>query len=240
MLRRLLLSGLACTLPFLSPAQAPMTVRDVLSAPFMNQLTAAPAKSRVAWFVDDDGKRNVWVASPTEKAHAVTHYAEDDGQDIDNIAWSPDAERVAYTRGTGPDGSEHPAAANPAHLQEDVKQRVEIASVNGEVRVVGEGHAPVFSVDGKRLFFLRKGQIWSASVADASAAPEQLVMAHGSASALRPSPDGTMRAPVWITIRCGRLIPSALPSFASRLCSPSLTCDGCVRCRFLGPFESQT
>ena len=168
----------------------PMTVAGVLSAPFMNQLTAAPARNRAAWFVDDEGRRNVWVASPTEKAHSITHYSDDDGQDIDDIAWSLDGERVAYTRGTGPDGSEHPTAANPAHLQDEVKQRVEIATVGGDVRVVGEGHAPVFSVDGKRLFFLRHGQIWSASVADASAAAEQLVTAHGSASALRPSPDG--------------------------------------------------
>ena len=168
MLRRLIAPCLALITATAIHAQSPMTVRDVLSAPFMNQLTAAPAKNRVAWFADDEGRRNVWVASPTEKAHAVTHYTEDDGQDIDDIVWSPDGERVAYTRGTGPDGSEHPAAANPAHLQEDVKQRVEIATVSGDVRVVGEGHSAVFSVDGRRLFFLRKGQIWSASVADAS------------------------------------------------------------------------
>ncbi len=190
MLRRLIAPCLALITATAIHAQSPMTVRDVLSAPFMNQLTAAPAKNRVAWFADDEGRRNVWVASPTEKAHAVTHYTEDDGQDIDDIEWSPDGERVAYTRGTGPDGSEHPAAANPAHLQEDVKQRVEIATVSGDVRVVGEGHSAVFSVDGRRLYFLHKGQIWSASVADASAAPEQMVMAHGSAAALRPSPDG--------------------------------------------------
>ena len=191
MLRRHCWPCLALLAAAAAPAQtAPMSVRDVLSAPFMNQLTAAPAKNRVAWFVDDEGRRNVWVASPAETAHSITHYADDDGQDIDDIAWSPDAERVAYTRGTGPDGSEHPAAANPAHLQTDVKQRVEMATVSGDVRVVGEGHASVFSVDGKRLFFLRHGQIWSASVADASAAPEQLVMAHGGESTLRPSPDG--------------------------------------------------
>lgn len=190
MLRRLMLSGLAFTLPYLLPAQQPMTVRDVLSAPFMNQLTAAPAKSRVAWFVDDEGKRNVWVASPTEKAHSITHYTDDDGQDIDDITWSPDAERVAYTRGTGPEGSEHPTAANPAHLQDDVKQRVEVATMSGDVHVVGEGHSPVFSVDGSQVFFLRHGQIYAAGVTDASKQSEQLVAAHGSASQLRPSPDG--------------------------------------------------
>ncbi|MGI4854590.1 MAG: S9 family peptidase [Janthinobacterium lividum] len=170
------------------------SVKEALSAPFMNQLTAAPLKSRMAWFVDQEGKRNVWVASPTEKAHAVTHYTEDDGQDIDDIAWSSDAEALAYTHGTGPDGAEHPTAANPAHLQTYVKQQVEVATVSGEVRVIGEGHAPLFSADGKQLYFVRHGQIWSASLADVNGLPTQLVQAHGTASQLRLSPDGTKLA----------------------------------------------
>ncbi len=176
--------------PLAASAQQPFTVADALSAPFMNQLTAAPAKNRVAWFVDQEGIRNVWVASPAEKAHAITHYTADDGQDIDQITWSPDGERVAFAHGTGPEGSEHPTAANPAHLQEDVQERVEIATVDGEVRVAGEGHHPVFSADGKRLFFLRGGRIWAVKVDDAKGTPEQIVVARGSAGSLRPSPDG--------------------------------------------------
>jgi dipeptidyl aminopeptidase/acylaminoacyl peptidase len=171
-------------------AQAPMTAASVLSAPFMSQLTAAPAKNRVAWFVDAEGVRNVWVASPTEKAHAVTHYSEDDGQDISDITWAPDGDSVAFTRGTGPDGSEHPTAANPAHLQEGVQQRVEIASINGDVRVIGDGHAPVFSVDGKRLFFLAHGNVMSAELIDPAKKPQELIVARGTAGQLRPSPDG--------------------------------------------------
>ncbi|AFL90420.1 dipeptidyl aminopeptidase/acylaminoacyl peptidase [Terriglobus roseus DSM 18391] len=179
-----------------APAQKPQpfTVADALSAPFMNQLTAAPAKNRVAWFVDQEGIRNVWVASPGEKAHAITHYNQDDGQDIDDITWSPDGERVAYTRGTGPEGSEHPTAANPAHLQEDVQARVEIASVGGDVRIVGEGHSPVFSTDGKRIFFLRSGRIFAADVMNGTKQPEAIVIAKGTATALRPSPDGAKLA----------------------------------------------
>ncbi|MEG9433927.1 S9 family peptidase [Terriglobus sp. ADX1] len=175
-------------------AQKPFSVADALSAPFMNQLTAAPARSRVAWFVDDEGKRNVWAASLTEKARSLTHYTQDDGQDIDDIIWSPDGERVAYTHGTGPEGSEHPVAANPAHLQEDVQQRVEIATWDGAVRVVGVGHKPVFSVDGSRVFYLHDGKIYAADVADASKKPEQLVVAEGRASQIRPSLDGAKLA----------------------------------------------
>lgn len=175
-------------------AQKPFSVADALSAPFMNQLTAAPSKNRVAWFVDDEGKRNVWAASPAEKARSLTHYTQDDGQDIDDIIWSRDGERVVYTHGTGPDGSEHPVAANPAHLQEDVQQRVEIATWDGAVRVVGAGHKPVFSLDGKRVFYLHSGKIYVADVTDASKQPEQLVIAEGQASQIRLSLDGTKLA----------------------------------------------
>ena len=162
-LRRCVCALFSLALPI--AAQTPhFTVAEALSAPFMNQLTAAPAKARVAWFVDQEGKRNVWVASPTEAAHSITHYTEDDGQDIDNITWSPDAEAVAYTHGTGPEGSEHPTAANPAHLQTDVQQRVEVATVSGTVRIVGEGHSPLFSADGKQVYFIRHGQVWFATL----------------------------------------------------------------------------
>ena len=165
---RRLLALLCLALP-ISAQQQHFTVAEALSAPFMNQLTAAPAKARVAWFVDQEGKRNVWVASPTEAAHSITHYTEDDGQDIDDITWSPDAESVAYTRGTGPEGSEHPTAANPAHLQTDAQQRVEVATVSGTVRILGEGHSPLFSADGKQIYFIRHGQIWFANLTTGSA-----------------------------------------------------------------------
>ncbi len=219
---------LLCLAPLLAAQQAHVavpeqfTVEQALSAPFMNQLTAAPAKARVAWFVDQEGRRNVWVASPTEAAHPITHYTEDDGQDIDSITWSPDAEAVAYTRGTGAEGSEHPTAANPAHLQQEVKQQVEVATVSGAVTVIGEGHSPLFSADSKQIYLIRHGQIWFANLTSLNATlldrhpersaaeskdllssaaamptkdtPQQLVYAHGSASQLRLSPDGARLA----------------------------------------------
>ncbi len=187
------------------------TLQQALSAPFTNQLTAAPAKERIAWFTDAEGRRNVWVAAPHEPARQVTHYTEDDGQDIDNIAWSADAERIAWTRGTGAEGSEHAMAANPAELSGPVKQNVEFADLRtGEVRVIAEGHRPLFLRDGSALLFLRRGNIWVADLAKVSANTKpaaeasaegaaaheesrgvrQLVYVRGSASGLRLSSDG--------------------------------------------------
>lgn len=165
------LSGLVCGSAL--PLAAQITVQEALSVPFANQLTAAPAKARFAWFTDQEGRRNVWIAGSSEAARAVTDNAVDDGQDMANVAWSRDGERLAWTRGTGPAGSEHTLAANPAELPGPVHQHVEWVDLREEhtshkpiVYTVQDGHTPLFTADGKHLLFLRRGSIW---IADLSA-----------------------------------------------------------------------
>lgn len=168
-LRLVLLGVLACTAGPLLRAQ--FTVEQALSAPFTNQLTAAPAKARVAWFTDGEGHRNVWVAGSHEPAQPVTANTADDGQDIDNIAWSRDGERLAWTRGTGPEGSQHTLAANPAELPGPIHQHLEWVDLRDApsgrtpaLHTVPDGHTPLFTEDGTHLLFLRRGAIWIADL----------------------------------------------------------------------------
>ena len=95
----LLLAALAG--PALAGAQqGPFTIEQVMSAPFPSDLVAAPAGGKVAWVFDARGVRNIWVAEPPDyKARAVTAYTEDDGQEIDELAWTPDARAIVYARG---------------------------------------------------------------------------------------------------------------------------------------------
>ncbi|WP_419804807.1 S9 family peptidase [Terriglobus sp.] len=160
-----------------APIGAQFSVEEALSAPFTNQLTAAPAKARVAWFTDQEGRRNVWVAGSHEAARTITDNTADDGQDIDDIAWSRDGERLAWTRGTGPAGSEHTMAANPAELPGPVRQHVEWIDLREErqghkpvVHMVQDGHTPLFAADGSHLIFLRRGAIWIADLGSATPA----------------------------------------------------------------------
>src|SRR6202171_4742611 len=53
--------GLLIFIP-LANAQKPFTLEQVMSAPFPANLTAAKTGNRVAWTLDEQGKRNVWVA----------------------------------------------------------------------------------------------------------------------------------------------------------------------------------
>ncbi len=163
------------------------SIADALSAPFSNQLAAAPAKARVAWVTDAEGRRNVWVAGSTEAARSLTRNTADDGQDIDNLTWSADAEQLAWTRGTGAQGPEHPVA-NPAELPGPIHQNVEFADLRtGLVRVVAEGHAPLFLPDGQSLLFLRAGNIWIAGLGG-ERIPDQKHLSGRTAPSSSPSP----------------------------------------------------
>ena len=90
--------------PAATAAEAkPFTLRQVLSAPFASELTAAPAGDKLAWILNQSGVRNVWVAEgPDFRGRRLTSYAADDGQELVALAWAPDAKAVVYVRGGDP------------------------------------------------------------------------------------------------------------------------------------------
>ena len=186
------------TLALLGPAalagqQPTFTIEQVMSAPFPDELTAAPTGGAVAWVFNARGARNIWVAAPPDYAgRAVTTYAEDDGQEVGDLRWTPDTRAIVFVRGGGPNGKgEYP---NPHSLVTGVEQAVWVVPVaQGKPRRIGEGRAPAVSPKGDRVAFLRRGQVWWASLVDTGDA-EQLLHARGAARSLRWSPDGAKLA----------------------------------------------
>ncbi|MGB9466033.1 MAG: prolyl oligopeptidase family serine peptidase [Candidatus Acidiferrum sp.] len=178
-------------------AQKPPTLEQFLSAPFPTELTAAPAKGRVAWVFNANGARNLWIAEPASdgsyKSRQLTLYKDDDGQDLGNLSWSPDAEAIVYTRG-GDLEFANAAYPNPQSSPQGVEQNVWAVSFSGGApKKLGEGHSPAVSPKGGVIAFLFKGQIWFAKL-DGSEKAEQLIHSNGGASALRWSPDGSKLA----------------------------------------------
>jgi dipeptidyl aminopeptidase/acylaminoacyl peptidase len=172
------------------------TVEQALSAPFSTELRAAPVGGGVAWVANIDGRRNLWVAQPgmDGSAKQVTQYNDDDGQDISGVEWNPDGKSIVYVRGGDTEGLS-PEVPNPADLAHGAKEQVwEVSANGGEPRLLGEGHDPAISPDGKLVAFIAKKQIWIVPRGDSGAKPEQLIDIRGSQSGLRWSPDGSRLA----------------------------------------------
>ncbi len=172
-------------------AQRPFTLEQVTSAPFPENLTAAPAGGKVAWQLNARGVRNLWVAAPPDyQGRQITSYTEDDGQEINQVEWTPDGQSVIYVRGGDFEmGREDP---NPRSNPAGVEQVIWIVD-GGAPRRLAEGHSPAVSPKGDRVAFVQKGQIWTAML-EGDAKPAQAVHARGSAASLRWSPDGTKLA----------------------------------------------
>ena len=79
------------------------TIDQALSAPFASDLVASPQLGRFAWVENEQGKRNLWMAHPDStgryQSKRLTSYDQDDGQEMYQVAWTPDAEHLVYVRG---------------------------------------------------------------------------------------------------------------------------------------------
>jgi dipeptidyl aminopeptidase/acylaminoacyl peptidase len=200
--RVFLLSILFFFLPYAAagqPAKEGFTLQQVMSAPFNSDLTAAPVNEEFAWVSNVEGKRNIWVAVRSRDAgeyvsHQVTHYLDDDGQAIGDLAWSPDGKYILYVRGGSSDNPEN-IAPNPAHFPGGAEQDVWIVSLDGSApRKVGEGRSPTFSPLGDTVTWFSNGQIWYEKPADIGAKPAQSVHIFGDCNSFTWSPDGSKLA----------------------------------------------
>ena len=179
--------------PPLVARQKPFTLEQVMSAPFPSDLVAAPSGGKVAWVFNSRGVRNIWVAEPPDyKARALTSYSEDDGQAVEELAWTPDARTIVYVRGG--DFETHGEAPNPQSVPEGVEQDIWMVTIaGGAPRKLAQGHSPAVSRQGDAVAYIYKDQVWLAKL-NRDDKPGQLIHAGGKAGGLRWSPDGSKLA----------------------------------------------
>ncbi len=165
---------------------APVSIEEVMQAPYPSSLVAAAKGNSVAWVFDTKGCRNIWVA---QGAHArqITSYTLDDGFDIGDLALSADAGLVAYVRG-GSIEDDQPANVNNTPEGPAPREVWVISASGGAPRKVGAGHSPSFSPDSSRLVFADKGKIMAAAPEGAAATP--LIVDAGRIASMTFSPDG--------------------------------------------------
>jgi dipeptidyl aminopeptidase/acylaminoacyl peptidase len=196
---RRLLAAVLVALPASAGAQqgaAPFTLAQVRSYPYPGELTASATGRRLAWTLNEQGQRNVYVAEgPDFQPRRLTDYRKDDGQELTSVALSPDGAWVVYVRG-GEHGSNWDDSAPVNPTSSPVPTRVQIWAApftGGAPRLLADGDAPVVSPRGDVVVFEKDRQLWSVPI-DGSSPAKRLLAARGDLGGAAWSPDGSRLA----------------------------------------------
>jgi dipeptidyl aminopeptidase/acylaminoacyl peptidase len=175
-------------------AQRSFTVEQVTSYPFPNELAAAPTGSRIAWALNEQGRRNVWVADALDyRPRRLTDYTADDGQELTSITLSHDGSYVVYVRGGDHGANWDGPSPNPA--SSPVPPKIQVWSApfaGGPPKLLGDGDEPAVSPRGD-VAFMRDKQLWIAPL-DGSAPARRLFTVRGDVADVAWSPDGSRLA----------------------------------------------
>ncbi len=173
-------------------ATGTFTLNQIMSAPFASAPVASPTGAKVAWLENEQGKRNVYVAAaPDWKAKRITNFAKDDGQEIAELAWAPDASYLLFVRGgdleTGGDNP-NPDLNSITPEQEIWSAAADAFPVGSAVKKLTVGQAPAVSPTGGLVAFLKGGQIFTMQPNGEDV--KNVVTQKGHAGDLRWSHDG--------------------------------------------------
>ncbi len=134
-----------------------------------------------------------WWPRPVPRPRQLTHYTEDDGQEITNLAFSADGSYLVYVRG-GDHDANWPDGLQPDPDASTSKPEVQVWSINlkdGSQKLLGDGDEPAVAPDSRRVAFIHlpERSVWWAPL-DGSAKAERLFFDRGRAEELQWAPDG--------------------------------------------------
>ncbi|WP_116091634.1 S9 family peptidase [Sphingomonas crusticola] len=149
-------AGLALAQPAAADA-----LEQALALPVAGGLVGAQDKPRFAWVENKAGVRNIWIADKSQPARAITAFKDDDGLPIYDLEFTRDGGTLAFVRGGDPEYPDEEDAPNAAGLAAWPRQQLFVTALDGSAAtLIGEGHAPVFSPQGDRLAFTRRGSLY--------------------------------------------------------------------------------
>jgi Tol biopolymer transport system component len=170
------------------------SLEQIMSAPFPTALVAAPVGDRVAWVLNDQGERNIWVAeAPNFAGRRLTSYQSDDGQEVTDLAFTSDGSRLLFVRGGAP--NRQGEIPNPLSAPQGAEREIWVVSLDGGPPTkLAAGNSPSPAPSGNAMAFLKAGAVWFASLEEGADDPEPLFEIRGTAGSLRWAPDGSRLA----------------------------------------------
>ena len=163
-------------------------LEQMLSHPIESGFASSLDGKNIVWVINDHGKRNVMIKLGNELPKFFTDYQQDDGQEISQLAFSPNGTKLLFVRGGGLNhAGQNP---NPASLAEGTEQAIyykDISSKNQPSKIT-LGNSPLFYRDGLKFLFAKGGQIYESTL-EINVIPKPLFVARGSNSNPKFSPN---------------------------------------------------
>lgn len=167
------------------------SIEEVSLYSFPSEMVSSKTDNKIAWAMNEQGKRNIYVAQGPDFSHQkITEFNSDDGQEVTSLQFTPDGGQLVFVRG-GEHGSnwQRNQGMNPAHGA--LIPKVEIWKVSysgGDAKMLAEGDDPLVSPNGEKIAFLKNGQVWSVSMEGGAAS--QLFEIKGNVGEIHWSPEG--------------------------------------------------
>ncbi|RZK49730.1 MAG: S9 family peptidase [Pedobacter sp.] len=166
-------------------------LKSALEFPFPSELTTSPKSNKMAWAMNEMGKRNVYIAEgPNFSPRKITEFNEDDGQEISGLTISEDGNWLVFVRGG--DHSSREASVPVQAASMPVPQKVQIMSIpfsGGRVNILAEGDQAHIFPDSKQVLFSKGGQFMVVPI-DGTRPARQYFYARGNNTSPQWSPDG--------------------------------------------------
>ena len=195
--------------------------------PFTTELCAAAKGSKIAWAMDEQGKRNIYVAEgPAFTPRLLTHFTKDDGQEITSLSITDDGKWVVFVRG-GDHGANWDTGLPINPLGDANPFKVQVASIpfaGGDVKYLSEGDYPTVS-SNNTIAFIKGGQVWTAQL-DSATAAKNLFTTRGTVDDLQWSPDGNTL--LFVSNRAGHSIIGTIKNGEAEVkwIAPAFSRDG--------------
>ena len=179
-------------------AAAAFTLSQVMSAPFVDHLTASPDGTVLVWKMYERGQYNLYT-NAGGSVHRVTPYTADDGLDIDDVSVLSSDDAVIYSRGGVSDNGQGDNI-NPLSKLPPPARTVYVVPLSGTSApvTVGEGLKGAVSPKNDIVAWIYNSNLMTAPLAKSGATytvgkAAQLAI-RGTVQDLAWSPDGSQIA----------------------------------------------